>query len=104
VNRVLRKIFGRKSYKVREYLGKHHNEDLPNLYSSPSYEYNLEDRVKEDNMGRACSTIEEDRNAYRVFAIRDHYEYQYVYRWIILELTLRRQDRVVPTSSIWLTM
>jgi hypothetical protein len=37
-----------------------HNEELHNLYSSPS-----NDEVKEQEMGRACSTHAEKRNAWK---------------------------------------
>jgi hypothetical protein len=47
-NRVLRRIFGPKRDEVTGGWRKLHNEDLHNLYSS---------QVKEDDMGRACSTI-----------------------------------------------
>jgi hypothetical protein len=39
-----------------------HNEELHNLYFSPSYN----EQVKEDEMGKACSTNGEKRNAYRI--------------------------------------
>jgi hypothetical protein len=43
-----------------------HNEELQNLYSSPKYNYEYNDQVKENEMGRACSTNGEKRNAYRI--------------------------------------
>jgi hypothetical protein len=49
-NRVLR-IFGPKKDKVIGGWRKLHNEELHNLYSSPSII-----RIMEDEMGRACST------------------------------------------------
>jgi hypothetical protein len=39
------------------------------LYSSPA-KYNYNDRVKDDEMGRACSTNGEKRNAYRILVGR----------------------------------
>jgi hypothetical protein len=39
-----------------------HNEELHNLYSLP----NIIRMIKEDEMGKACSTNGEKRNAYRV--------------------------------------
>jgi hypothetical protein len=51
-NRVLRRIFGPKRDEVTGDSRKLHNEQLHNLYSSP----NIIDQVKEDGMGRACST------------------------------------------------
>jgi hypothetical protein len=59
--RVLRKILGPKSDEVTGDWRKLHNEELHNLYSSPS-----NDQVKEDQMGRACRTNDERRNAYRI--------------------------------------
>jgi hypothetical protein len=53
-NRVLR-IFGLKRDEVTGEWRKLHNEELHNLYSSPSI---ISDQVKEDEMGRACSTNE----------------------------------------------
>jgi hypothetical protein len=35
-NRVLRRIFGPKRYKVRKKWRKQHNEELNDLYSSPN--------------------------------------------------------------------
>jgi hypothetical protein len=51
-NRVLR-IFGPKRDEVTGGWRELHNEELHNLYSSPSIKSDL---VKEDEMGRACST------------------------------------------------
>jgi hypothetical protein len=52
-NRVLRKTFGPKRNKVTGDWRKLHNEELHNLYSSPNI---IRMIVKEDEMGRACST------------------------------------------------
>jgi hypothetical protein len=53
-NRVLR-IFGPKRDEVTAGWRKLHNEELHNLYSSPRIiMYN--EQVKENEMGRACST------------------------------------------------
>jgi hypothetical protein len=49
---VLRRIFEPKRDEVRRKL---HNEELHNLYPSPSYNWN--DEVTEDEVGRSCSTI-----------------------------------------------
>jgi hypothetical protein len=51
-NRVLRRIFGPKWDEVIGGWRKLHNEELHNLYSSPS----IIRMIKEDEMGRACST------------------------------------------------
>jgi hypothetical protein len=53
-NRVLRRIFGPKRDEVTGGWRKLHNEELHNLYPS---------QVKEDEMGRKCSTNGEKRNA-----------------------------------------
>jgi hypothetical protein len=59
---VLRRIFGPKRDEVTRGWRKLHNEELYNLYSSPS----IIRMIKEDEMGRACSTNGERRNAYRI--------------------------------------
>jgi hypothetical protein len=51
-NKVLRGIFGPKGDEVTEGWWKLLNEELRNLYSSPSI---MNDQVMEDGMGRACS-------------------------------------------------
>jgi hypothetical protein len=57
-NRVLRRIFGPKRNEVTGDWRKLHNAELHN--------YNLNDQVKEDEMGRACNTNRKKRNAYRI--------------------------------------
>jgi hypothetical protein len=59
-NRVLRRIFGLKRDKVTGGWRKLHNVELHNLYS-----FNYNDQFKEGEIGRACSTNEPKRNAYR---------------------------------------
>jgi hypothetical protein len=51
-NRVLRRIFGPKRDEVTGGCRKLHNEELHNLYSSPS----IIRIIKKDEMGGACST------------------------------------------------
>jgi hypothetical protein len=51
---VLRRIFGPKRDEVTGGWRKLHNEELHNLYSSPS----IIRMIREDEMGRACSTNE----------------------------------------------
>jgi hypothetical protein len=53
-NRVLRRIFGPKRDEVTGGLRKLHNEEIHNLYSSPSIIRVMKSRV--DEMGRACIT------------------------------------------------
>jgi hypothetical protein len=60
-NKILRRIFGPKRDEVTGGWRKLHNEELNNLYSSPSII-----RMMKDEMGRACSTNGENRNAYRI--------------------------------------
>jgi hypothetical protein len=50
---VLRRIFGPWMDGVTGGSKKLHNDELHNLYSLPSI---ISDQVKEDEMGRACST------------------------------------------------
>jgi hypothetical protein len=56
-NRVLRRIFGPKRTKVTGGCRKLHNEELHNLYSSPS----IIRMIKSREMGWACSTHGERR-------------------------------------------
>jgi hypothetical protein len=53
-NKVLRRIFVPKRDEVTGGWRKLHNEELHNVYSSPSIIRMIKSR--EDNMGRACST------------------------------------------------
>jgi hypothetical protein len=55
-NRVLRRIFGPKRDEVTGEWRKLHNEELRDLYSSPSTSYNYNEQVEEDEMGGPCST------------------------------------------------
>jgi hypothetical protein len=57
-NRVLRRIFGPRRDEVTGGWRKLHNEELHDLYYSPSI------IMKEDEMGRVCSTNGAKRNAY----------------------------------------
>jgi hypothetical protein len=67
-NRMLRRIFGPKRDEVIGRSRKLYNEKLHNLYGSPSRIRN--DQVKEDEMGRTCSTCGEKRNAYRILVAK----------------------------------
>jgi hypothetical protein len=59
--RVLRRIFGPQRDEVTGEWRKLHNEERPNLYSSPNII-----RMIKDEMGRACSINGAKRNAYRI--------------------------------------
>jgi hypothetical protein len=63
-NRMLRRIFGPKRYEVVGGWGKLHNEELLNLYSSPSII--RMSKVMENEIGRACSKNWEKSNACRI--------------------------------------
>jgi hypothetical protein len=60
----LRRIFGPKRDEVTGGCRKLHNEELHNLYSSPSIIRMI--KVKEDKMDWACSTNGEKRNTYMI--------------------------------------
>jgi hypothetical protein len=62
-NTVLRRIFGPKRDEGMGEWRKLHNEELRNLYSSPSIIRII--KSKEDDMGGTCSTNGEKRNTYR---------------------------------------
>jgi hypothetical protein len=59
-NRLLRKIFGPKRDELIGGWRKLHYEELHNLYSSPGTIIKYNDQVKEDEMGRTCSTNGEE--------------------------------------------
>jgi hypothetical protein len=60
-NRVLRRVFGPKRDEVTgDWM---HNEELHNLYSSPSI---IRNEVKKDEMGGHAARMGEKRNAYRI--------------------------------------
>jgi hypothetical protein len=61
-NRVLRRMFGPKRNEEAGGWRKLHNEELHNLYSSPS----IIKSVMKDEMGGACSKNGEKKNAFRI--------------------------------------
>jgi hypothetical protein len=65
-NEVLRRRFGPKRDEVTGGWRKLHNEELPNLYSSPSIIRIIKSRRM--RCIRACSPNGEKRNAYRLLA------------------------------------
>jgi hypothetical protein len=62
--RVLRRIFRPKRHEVTGVWRKLNNEELHNLYSSPSVIRII--KVEEDEIGRAQSMDGENRNVYRI--------------------------------------
>jgi hypothetical protein len=64
-NRVLRRIFVSRRDDIKRGGRKLHNDDFYNLYYSLNAHWN--DQVKEDEMGRACNTHGEKKNAYGIF-------------------------------------
>ena len=60
---MLRRIFGSKRDEVTGEGRRLHKKELHALYSSKFY---TGDQIKKNEMGRACSTHEERRDAYRV--------------------------------------
>jgi hypothetical protein len=100
-NRALRRILGPKRDEVTGGWRKMHNEELHNLYSSPSII-----RIKSRRMRWAAhvARILVKRNAYwwESQDERDHEEDQDVGGWIILKWIFERQDGVVRNVSIWL--
>jgi hypothetical protein len=61
-NRVLRRIFGPKRDELTGEWKKLHNEELHDLYSSPS----IIKIIKSRRMSGSCRTTGEKRNAYRL--------------------------------------
>jgi hypothetical protein len=57
-NRALTRIFGSMRDEIIGWRIKLHNDELYNLYSSPNI-YNHNAEVKDEEMGRTCSTHEE---------------------------------------------
>jgi hypothetical protein len=84
-NRVLRRIFGPKRDEVKGGWRKLHNEEIHDLYSSPSIIRTL--KVKRMRWAGHAAR-KEKRNVYRLLVEkpegRSHYEDQDVGSWIIL--------------------
>jgi hypothetical protein len=59
-----RRIFGPKRDEVRRGWRKLHNEELHNLYSSPSIIRMI--KLRRNAVGGSCSTNGEKRNAYKI--------------------------------------
>jgi hypothetical protein len=68
--------------------------------------YNCNDEVKEDEMGRSCSTNGARRGMHIGYCwesqkVRDHWEDLDVGGWIILKWILEIQDGMVKIGLIW---
>ena len=103
-NRVLRRIFGPKRDKITGEWRKLHNEELNDLYSSPSIVWVI--RLWKNEIGGACSTHGQ-AEVYTGFLWgnlkeRDHLEGLGIDVRIILRWILRKWDVGAWTGSIWL--
>jgi hypothetical protein len=63
-NRVLRRIFGPKRDEVTGEWRKRHNEELHDLYFSPTLVRVI--KIEKNEMGGVCSSVGEGRGVYRV--------------------------------------
>jgi hypothetical protein len=81
-----------------------HNEELHNMILLAKL--NKNDQVKEDKMGRACSTHGEKRNPYRILVGKPEGKRPLGRprrRWVNnIKIDLREIGRGVWTGSIWL--
>jgi hypothetical protein len=66
-NRVLRRIFGPKRDEVTGFLRKLHNEELHNLYSSPSTSIISMIKPRRMRWEGHVACMGEERDAYRIF-------------------------------------
>jgi hypothetical protein len=103
-NRVLRRMFGPKRDEVTGEWRKLHNEELHDLYSSPSIITIIKSRRMRwaghvARMGRRGTLIDYWWESQRE---RDHSEDPDVDGWIILGLILERWNGVMWTGLVWL--
>jgi hypothetical protein len=103
-NRVLRRIFGPKRGKVTGGWSKLHNEELSDLYSSPSIIRMIKSRRK--RWARHVVRMGEKMNGYGLLVGEPDgkrlLEDQDVCGWIILGWILERWDGVMWTKLVWL--
>jgi hypothetical protein len=104
-NRVLRRIFGPKRDEVRGEWRKLHNEELRDLYSSPSIIRIIKSRRMRwagyvARIGRRRGTLIDYR--WESQRERDHWEDQDIGGWILLGWILERWDGVMWTGLVWL--
>jgi hypothetical protein len=101
-NRVLRRIFGPKRDEVMGNCRRLHNEELRDVYCSPSILRMMKSRRMrwEDNVAR----MKEKRKAYRLFVGKPEgkrpLEDQYLSGWIILRWILERWDGVIGLDGL----
>jgi hypothetical protein len=103
-NRVLRRIFGLKWDEVTGEWRKLHNEELRDLYTSPSIIRILKSKRMRwaghvARMGRRATLID---YWWESQTERDHKEDQDVDGWIILRCILEKWDGVMWTGLVWL--
>jgi hypothetical protein len=98
-NRVLRRIFGPKRDKLTGGWRKLHNEELHNLYYSPS----IIRMIKSKRIKCVGHVVRTGRMHIGVLREnekeRRHYEDLYVVGWIILKQILEKHDGVVWTGG-----
>jgi hypothetical protein len=105
-NRVLRRMFGPKRDEVMGGWRKLHNENLRDLYSSPS----IIRKIKSRRMRRVGHVAQMGRRGMRIGywwenqGERNQQENQAGDGGIILILILERYDGVVWTGLVWLTI